>query len=54
MRRLPASSDFIALKIGKQCLRIEFGYQGIISCRVVEGFARKPVCAAADIRREGG
>ena len=38
MRPLPASSVFVALKIGKQGLRIEFRYQGIISFRVVEAF----------------
>ena len=38
MRRLPASSVFVALKVGKQGLRIEFRCQGIISYRVVEAF----------------
>jgi hypothetical protein len=38
MRRLPASSVFRRSTIGKQRLRIEFRYQGIIAYRVVETF----------------
>jgi hypothetical protein len=38
MRRLPASSVFRGPQLGKQGLRTEFRYQGIISYRVVEAF----------------
>jgi hypothetical protein len=38
MRRLPASSAFSRSQLGKQGLRTEFRYQGIISYRVVEAF----------------
>ena len=38
MRRLPTSSAFRAPQLGKQGLRTEFRYQGIISYRVVEAF----------------
>ena len=43
MRRLPASSAFRGPKLGKQGLRTEFRYQGIISYSVVEGGG--PQCA---------
>ena len=36
MRRLPANSDFIALQLGNEYLRIELHHQRIISYRVVE------------------
>jgi len=38
MRRLPAIGVFRVPKLGKQGLRTEFRYQGIISYRVVEAF----------------
>jgi hypothetical protein len=38
MRRLPASIVFGRSRLGKQGLRTEFRYQGIISYRVVEAF----------------